>query len=95
MNDTDAHGNLRVDTTHGGRCSNELSIKRQPVLSSSSYVCKAYSWYYMSAIQQYKNAPEKQAEKNEAGAGNIKISILVTVSSNIDHTAYLLLGKPS
>mgnify|MGYP001801355224 FL=1 len=49
----------------------------------------------MSAIQQYKNAPEKQAEKNEAGAGNIKISILVTVSSNIDQTAYLLLGKPS
>ena len=46
-------------------------------------------------VQKYKNAPEKQAEKNEAGAGNIKISILVTVSSNIDQTAYLLLGKPS
>ena len=44
---------------------------------------------------RYKNAPKKQAEKNEAGAGNINISILVTVSSNIDQTAYLLLGKPS
>ena len=38
---------------------------------------------------------KKTSRKNDAGAGNIQISILVTVSSNIDQTAYLLLGKPS